>query len=129
MEPFATSYDPKPVRDWVEDQSIKTIPQLFDNSAQEYSDTRFLGHKEGGTYVYQSYSEIQEKVRRFSSALLEQGIEAYDRVAQISNNRPEWVITDLGTMGVGKSQFVNTMKTIIEKQVTLRRHDRPPAFS
>ena len=101
MEPFATSYDPKPVRDWVEDQSIKTIPQLFDNSAQEYSDTRFLGHKEGGTYVYQSYSEIQEKVRRFSSALLEQGIEAYDRVAQISNNRPEWVITDLGTMGVG----------------------------
>ncbi|MCA9780149.1 MAG: AMP-binding protein, partial [Candidatus Eremiobacteraeota bacterium] len=101
MEPFATSYDPKPVRDWVQDQPIKTIPQLFDNSAKEYSDTRFLGHKENGTYVYQSYREVQELVLRFSSALLEQGIEALDRIAQISNNRPEWVVTDLGSMGIG----------------------------
>lgn len=101
MDCFATSYDPQPLRDWVKDQPIKTIPQLFDQSVKDYPTTRFLGQKIDGTYTYLSYQEVSEAVLKFSSALLEQKIEALDRVAQISNNRPEWVITDLGTMGAG----------------------------
>jgi long-chain acyl-CoA synthetase len=101
MDAFATSYDPQPVRDWVLDQPIKTIPQLFDCSVENYPTTRFLGRKLDGQYTYQTYEKVAGEVLKFASALLQQGIEAHDRVAQISNNRPEWVITDLGTMAVG----------------------------
>ena len=101
MEAFRTPYQPKPLEEWVKNQPIQTIPQLFEKTLKEYPKTDFLGHKEKGTYTYRTYSEVSELILQFASALLEQGIEAGNRVAQISNNRPEWVITDLGTMYCG----------------------------
>ena len=101
MDAFASSYTPKPLEDWVKDQPIKTIPQLFDKAVKDNPKTRFLGSKIKGNYEYRTYEEASDQVLSFASALLDHGIEAGDRVAQISNNRPEWVITDLGTMNVG----------------------------
>ena len=101
MDAFASSYTPKPLEDWVKDQPIKTIPQLFDKAVKDNPQTRFLGAKIKGTYEYRTYEEVKDLVLSFASALLDHGIEPGDRVAQISNNRPEWVITDLGTMSVG----------------------------
>lgn len=98
MEAFRTPYEPKPLEKWVANQPIKTIPQLFEKTLSQYPSTRFLGHKEKGQYTYRTYKEVAELVNQFASALLEQGIEPGDRIAQIANNRPEWVITDLGSM-------------------------------
>lgn len=101
MDAFRSPYEPKPLQEWVKNQPIKTIPQLFDKSVEDFPDTNYLGHKENGKYTYRTYKEVAKLVDQFASALLVQGIEPGDRVAQISNNRPEWVLTDLGTMSCG----------------------------
>lgn len=101
MEAFQTPYTPTPLEEWVKDQPVKSIPALFEKTAKEQPRTRYLGKKVNGTYTYQTYEEVSKVVLNFASALLEQGIESGDRVAQIANNRPEWVITDLGSMSAG----------------------------
>jgi long-chain acyl-CoA synthetase len=101
MDPFRTSYDAKPLKEWAQTQPITTIPALFAASVERDGSRPFLGAKRDGRYQYQSYQEVAEDVRKFAAALCEQGIRPQDRVAQISNNRPQWVITDLGTMSAG----------------------------
>lgn len=101
MDVFQSPYNPTPLENWVKDQPVKTIPALFDKTAKSHPKTNFLGKKVNGVYTYQSYQEVSQLVLQFAAALLEQGIETGDRVAQISHNRPEWVITDLGTMNAG----------------------------
>ena len=101
MDPFRTSYDAKPLRDWAQAQPVTTIPALFQATLKTSGDKPFLGAKREGAYQYETYSQVAAKVEQFASALLELGFSAHDRVAQIANNRPEWVITDLGTMSAG----------------------------
>lgn len=101
MDPFRTSYDAKPLREWAREQAIVTIPALFRETLKNAGERPFLGAKRDGKYHYQTYSEVAVHVEKFASALLELGIESGDRVAQISWNRPEWVVTDLGTMSAG----------------------------
>lgn len=101
MDPFRTSYDPQPLRDWAAAQTATTIPAMFAATLEKAGNEPFLGAKRNGVYVYDSYNKVAGQVLELASALLERGIEARDRVALISNNRPEWVVTDLGIMSVG----------------------------
>ena len=101
MDPFLTSYDAQPLKDWAQNQPITTIPALFLAAVKTAGEQPFLGTKRDGAYHYQSYSEVATQVEAFASALRERGIGARDRVAQISGNRAEWVITDLGTLSLG----------------------------
>lgn len=101
METFQSPYNPKPLEEWVKDQPIKTIPALFEKTAKSHPKTNFLGRKVDGVYTYQTYQEVAQLVLQFAAAIIEQGVEVGDRIAQISNNRPEWVITDLGSMSAG----------------------------
>jgi long-chain acyl-CoA synthetase len=53
-----------------------------------------LRAKEGGRWVPLGYSEVAERVRHLSLGLLELGVRPGDRVAILSENRPEWAIAD-----------------------------------
>lgn len=101
MQQFHTSYDPKPLRDWASKQPLTTIPALFHHTVERSADQPFLGAKRDGRYHYSTYREVRELVAQFASQLCELGLQPGDRVAQISNNRPEWVVTDLGTLEAG----------------------------
>jgi long-chain acyl-CoA synthetase len=101
MDPFRSPYDAEPLQNWAKDQPIATLPALFLSTVKASADQPFLGAKHNGAYVYQSYRQVADQVRQFAAAVCQQGISAQDRVAQICNNRPEWVITDLGTMSAG----------------------------
>ena len=101
MDPFSSSYDAEPLRKWAASQPITTIPALFANTLKASSETPFLGAKKDGRFQYLSYGEAAVQVAQFASALCELCVCARDRIAQISNNRPEWVIADLGVMAVG----------------------------
>jgi long-chain acyl-CoA synthetase len=50
--------------------------------------------KEGGRWVELSYRELSDRVRHLSLGLLELGVRPGDRVAILSENRPEWALTD-----------------------------------
>jgi long-chain acyl-CoA synthetase len=61
-----------------------------------------LAHKpKGGTYQDISYTEFGESVDAFRKGLNALGVQKEDRVALLSENRPEWAITDFGSLKAG----------------------------
>lgn len=101
--PMETHYDPTPVREWAEKNPVSTIPKLFRQAFEKHNAAGrdYLGCKVNGVYKFETYQQIRDKVERFAAALVELGMQPNDRLGQIANNRPEWVITDLGTMHAG----------------------------
>lgn len=67
-----------------------------------------LSAKENGKWRHYSTQETADMINRFSAGLLELGVsgndfspESSDKIAIISNNRPEWVFTDLAVQQIG----------------------------
>lgn len=67
-----------------------------------------LSAKENGQWKHYSTQETADLINRFSAGLLELGVsgndvspEGSDKIAIISNNRPEWVFTDLAVQQIG----------------------------
>ena len=75
---------------------------MFEHSIQHYSNKPALAHKpKGGTYQDISYTELGKSVDAFSKGINALGVQKNDRVAILSENRPEWAITDFGSLKVG----------------------------
>lgn len=55
----------------------------------------------GRKYVSYTWAEVQAKVDAVATFLLEAGVEGGDRVAILSENRPEWLVTDLAALSIG----------------------------
>lgn len=60
-----------------------------------------LGAKENGKWITHSTDEFISQVNKVSRGLLAMGIKPGDKIALISNNRPEWCIVDLGILQIG----------------------------
>ena len=81
--------------------AAQNLVALFFKRADEKGDAPFLGHKAGGQWVTQSWRETAEQVCLLAEALRRMGLEDGDRVALVSENRPEWCIADLAIMAAG----------------------------
>lgn len=88
--------------DWVKQARIEnrptTLPALFRASAADC-----LGTCDAATraYRYESYGAARRNIDAFASALIGNGVAKGDRVAVISTNRAEWVVSDFGTLHAG----------------------------
>ncbi len=82
---------------------FNTINQLFDALIAKYrGDVRpIVMRKTGGRYAGISYREFGEWVGRIAAGLAALGVRSGDRVALISENRPEWAVADLAMMRLG----------------------------
>lgn len=60
-----------------------------------------LAGKENGKWVKYSIDQYIETTNDLSYALLELGVEKGDKIATISNNRPEWNFTDMAISQIG----------------------------
>ncbi len=69
--------------------------ELFGNKSD------VLAAKENGQWRGYSLTEFQQAVAEVSYALIDMGIVPGDRIASISNNRPEWNFLDMAIMEVG----------------------------
>ena len=79
-----------------------TLISLLEHSIQHYGSKPALAHKpKGGTYQDISYTEFGESVDAFRKGLNALGVQKEDRVALLSENRPEWAITDFGSLKAG----------------------------
>jgi long-chain acyl-CoA synthetase len=60
-----------------------------------------LAGKEGGSWVKYSIDQYIENVEHISYGLIKLGVQPGDRVATISNNRPEWNFLDMAISIIG----------------------------
>jgi long-chain acyl-CoA synthetase len=81
--------------------TCRSLPAMFFDTARQRADRPFLWAKRDGQYRPQTWGEVEEAVRRLARGLLAFGIQPGDRVALVSENRPEWVIADLAIMTAG----------------------------
>src|SRR5215813_5741338 len=81
--------------------AVPSLTRLFFDQATKLARKPLLRHKVGGDWQVISYGEVAAKVRALARGLLGLGIQPGDRVALISENRPEWLIADMAIMSVG----------------------------
>ncbi|MEQ7873664.1 AMP-dependent synthetase/ligase [Sphingomonas sp. ASV193] len=74
---------------------------MFLTRARERGDAPFLWAKRGGRWQATSYAEAARQVAALADSLKRIGIRPGDRVMLVSENRPEWLIADLGIMAAG----------------------------
>lgn len=95
-----------------------TLISLLEHSIQHYGSKPALAHKpKGGTYQDISYTEFGESVDAFRKGLNALGVQKEDRVALLSENRPEWAITDFGSLKAG-AVTVPMFSTLTAAQVS-----------
>jgi long-chain acyl-CoA synthetase len=74
---------------------------LFLARAEENGEKPFLWAKRDGRWQPTSWREAARQVGALSQSLRQLGLETGDRVALVSENRPEWLIADLAIMAAG----------------------------
>src|SRR5215831_1097949 len=82
-------------------ESCKSLPAMFFEQANRLGDKPFLWSKRDGRYRPISWAKAASDVRRLARGLRSLGIGRGERVGLVSENRPEWIITDLAIMSAG----------------------------
>jgi long-chain acyl-CoA synthetase len=83
------------------DSTTTTIVTRLKERAEKTPDKVALREKDLGIWKDISWSTYWENVQDVSHGLLALGVERGDKVAIHSENRPEWVYSDLATVAVG----------------------------
>ena len=82
------------------DRIPQTIPHFCLESFRRNGKRDALAFKVGDVWNHLSGPEVVEKVRRIALGLTQMGVKAGDRIAIISENRPEWSLTDLAILSL-----------------------------
>ncbi|MEP6923556.1 MAG: long-chain fatty acid--CoA ligase [Pyrinomonadaceae bacterium] len=78
----------------------QTIPHLMFGALQQFNKADTLNYKNQDSWISIAAEQFVERVKYVALGLYEIGIRAGDRVAIISENRPEWSITDLAILSL-----------------------------
>lgn len=82
-------------------ERFENLVAMFFARAAEKGDAPFLWHKAGGTWHPTSWAEAARQVASLATALKALGLKPGDRVMLVSENRPEFCISDLAIMAAG----------------------------
>jgi long-chain acyl-CoA synthetase len=82
-------------------EHFDNLVSLFLTRAAENGDKPFLWAKRDGEWRAISWSEAARQVASLAASLKRIGLDRGDRVALVSENRPEWLISDLAIMAAG----------------------------
>lgn len=78
----------------------RTFDLLY-NLKSNYDKTDVLVAKRDGVWVKFSVDEYFENARHFAMGLMALGFQKGDKIATVSNNRPEWNFVDMGMAMIG----------------------------
>ncbi len=83
---------------------FRTIPGLFIYLTNKFRNEpdKFIMHvKENSKYRGINYKEFEEQTENFAFGLSALGVKKGDKIAISSENRPEWVYSDMAILGLG----------------------------
>ncbi|MGE5146615.1 MAG: AMP-binding protein, partial [Candidatus Eiseniibacteriota bacterium] len=79
----------------------QSLTQMFFETADRLGDKPFLWAKRDGGFQPMSWREVAVAAGQLSRGLRAHGIERGDRVAIVSENRPEWLISEIAVLAAG----------------------------
>ena len=82
-------------------ENASNLVRLFLDRADELGDKPFLWAKREGAWQSLSWNEVADRVCLLAENLRKLGLAEGDRVALVSENRPEWFIADFAIMAAG----------------------------
>jgi long-chain acyl-CoA synthetase len=82
-------------------EECTTAPQLFWHRVNKWADNVALRKKDYGIWKEITWREYGRKARYVALGLLALGLQKGDRVAIISENKPEWLYADVGILSAG----------------------------
>lgn len=80
---------------------VETLSQLFLNTVKSYPKADLMLYKKEGNYRPISTDEFANQVKHLALGLKDLGYNAGDKLIILSENRPEWVMTDLANLCLG----------------------------
>jgi long-chain acyl-CoA synthetase len=81
--------------------AVRTLCDLFFDSVDRFKKADHLRYKKDGAWLSISSDELRRAVEELSLGLRTLGVEKGDRVAILSENRPEWAMADLASLCAG----------------------------
>ncbi len=86
----------------MEDPNIgDTVPTMVWARVEQWADKVVIREKDLGIWQAITYRELGERMRHSAMALDKLGISQGDVTCVLSNNNPEWIYADLGTLAIG----------------------------
>ncbi|GAB6282566.1 MAG: AMP-dependent synthetase/ligase [Ignavibacterium sp.] len=85
-------------------KQFKTIPEMYQILTEEYIKNikhPIIQYKPNNEWKEITYQQFKEEVETFAYGLATLGIKRGDKVAIMSENRPEWVYADLAIINIG----------------------------
>ncbi len=108
--------------------AAQTIPVQFFEVAARSQDRVAFQIKRDGRYVYYSYGDVAGQARRLATFLCRFQISPGDRVALLSENRPEWGVAYLGIVAAGATAVPLDAQLDGEEVENLIRHSESRAI-
>ncbi|HMF55421.1 MAG TPA: AMP-binding protein, partial [Pyrinomonadaceae bacterium] len=78
-----------------------TLVEVFEQAARKYQRPDALNYKRDGAWRSISSAEMIRRAQHISLGLYSLGVRAHDRVSILSENCPEWTLTDAGCLFAG----------------------------
>lgn len=78
-----------------------SLPAMFFANTAEIGDRPFLWRKAGGAWQPTSGAQASTQAASLTAALQALGVAAGDRIALVSESRPEWMVADIAIMSAG----------------------------
>ncbi len=89
------------VREPLTSEHPTTLIEAFERIARDHKRSDTLNYKRDGRWIPISSDEMLARVRRIAAGLYSLGVRPGDRVALLSDSRPEWTLTDAGCLFTG----------------------------
>jgi len=83
------------------DNDVTTLSRLFLHSCRTFKKPGRMLVKKGGVWTKISTDDVETSVRRLSLGFQALGLKPGDRIALLSENRPEWVMADFAALCAG----------------------------
>src|SRR6056297_1788174 len=83
-------------------QGLDTVPKRIRSTVGQHPDLSALMVKNAqGEFESTTYKQLYEEMKQCAAGLASIGIKRGDHVGIISDNRKEWIVTDLALLGIG----------------------------